>query len=171
MLATHVFHSWCCTSHRYFFIKHMQNMLWPCVTRMFYHIYTLANYHVTLASLCSNTNVMNVSLCGPPSISFLSPPDGWQPFTPFQPLTLTCTIVSFHPWLIPFPEHCLFSWLTIPWLILWLVLLNPWPWTLPRSYLYKEPILSCSSLVLTLVPIQFNPLWFAHNLWKCSSLK
>jgi len=39
----------------YFFIKHMQNMLWPCVTRMFYHIYTLASYHVILASLCSNT--------------------------------------------------------------------------------------------------------------------
>jgi len=36
-------------------IKHMQNMLWPCVTRMFYYIYTLAKYHVTLASLCSNT--------------------------------------------------------------------------------------------------------------------
>ena len=55
MLATHVFHSWCCASHLYFFIKHMQNMLWPCVTHMFYYIYTLVNYHVTLASLCSNT--------------------------------------------------------------------------------------------------------------------
>ena len=29
-----------------------RHMLWPCVTCMFYHIYTLANYHVTLASLC-----------------------------------------------------------------------------------------------------------------------
>ena len=76
------------------------------------------------------------------------------------------TMPSYHLWLIPVPEHCL-----LLWLILWLVLLNPWPWTLPCSYLYKELILSSSSLVLALVPIWFNPLRFAHNLWKCSSLK
>ena len=92
-------------------------------------------------------------------------------------LTPSHTLLSYPLWLIPVPEHCLL-WLTsVPehclllWLILWLILLNPWPWTLPHSYLYKEPIISSSSLVLTLVPIRFNLLCFAHNLWKCSSLK
>ena len=74
------------------------------------------------------------------------------------------TLLSYPLLLISVPEHCLLSWLILFHdSYFWLILLNPWPWTLPRSYLYKEPILSCSSLVLTLVPIWFNPLCFSHK--------
>jgi len=79
-------------------------------------------------------------------------------------LILSHTLLSY-PLLLIFHSQTLppFVTHTISWLILWLILLNPWPWTLPHSYLHKEPILSHSSLVLTLVPIRFNPLCFAHK--------
>jgi len=86
----------------------------------------------------------------PQSVPLLDPLDGWKCITQFHSSLYLA---------IPFYS---FSFLNTA-SILWLILLNPWPWTLPHSYLYKEPILSCSSLVLTLVPIRFNPLCFAHK--------